>query len=361
MKLSIKLNGKATNAAVSVAVVQANRIEIKNKNDIENYTYLTSELGDIPVKENYLSNEDLDKRDLENVLLIKGWSRYKWTDVLKVRAEDTLQYLNELAFTGRVTRLAGKFKQPVSLVTFGPANMYETDINGNFVVGDGGIITEPGKKISMMVASDNPSDFNIQLISPYDSLNKQMANLIEPVVYPANAQESSARLQLPGNERSIRLKEVVIKDKKINNSFYGSSYGGVGANACGDYVCMYNILNCPNHRNAAGNTPPVPGQLYQGRVYTSCQTEQTGRKSAVTFKGIYAAQEFYPSDYSEVNPSQPEYISTLYWKHQLMLQKGKAQEVSFYTSDITGPFKVIVQGITDSDVIYGETKFSVTK
>jgi hypothetical protein len=85
------------------------------------------------------------------------------------------------------------------------------------------------------------------------------------------------------------------------------------------------------------------------------------KPNSIQFKGIYTAQEFYPADYSEVSPSQPEYISTMYWKNQLLLKKGETQEVSFYTSDITGAYKVIVQGITDNDVIYGETSFRVTK
>lgn len=363
VKLNIKLTGEATNGAVSVAVVQENRVEIKNKNDIENYIYLKSDISDIPVKENYFSNNQFDKRDLENVLLIRGWSRYKWTDVLKVRAEDTLRNIKELAFAGKVTKNIGKFKEPVTLITFMPTGTYDTDINGNFALPDSNIITEPNKKISMMVANGAPSDYNIRLVNPYDSVNKQVANRIDPVIYYSPAQENSGFLKLPGMERAIQLKEVVIKDKK-DDSFY-SSFGKTGPNACGDDVCQYGILNCPNHRGNSGNTQPIEGRSYRSGLggatimYMGCREEK--RPVALSFKGIYGAQEFYPSDYSEVSPSQPEYVSTLYWKSQMMLKKDEAQEVSFYTSDITGSFKVIVQGITNNDVIYGETSFKVSK
>jgi hypothetical protein len=338
VKLSIKLTGEATNGAVSVAVVQENRIEIKNKSDIENYIYLKNELSDVPVKESYFSNAELDKRDLENVLLIRGWSRYKWTDVLKIRAVDTLHTTRDLLFTGRVTKYTGKFKEAVPMLTFNPAGTYETDVNGN------------------------PTDYKIQLVNPYDSVNKQLANTIPTSAYYAPVQESSASLKLEGTERAIQLKEAVIKGKKDDSFYY--SVGLPGANECGDYVCKFNILNCPNHRfDTENNTQPVQfrSYQYQGRsfVYPGCITHP--ERKALSFKGIYAAQEFYPSDYSEINPSQPEYVSTLYWKSQLMLKKGEAKEVSFYTSDISGPFKVIVQGITDNDVIYGETSFKVTK
>ncbi len=350
VKLSIKLNGEATNGAVSVAVVQENRIEMKNKSDIESYIYLKSELSDVPVKESYFSNADLDKRDLENVLLIRGWSRYKWTDVLKVKIADTLRDARELVFNGRVTKYIGKFKEPVSLVTFNPTGTYNTDINGAFLLPDSGIVTEPGKKITAMVANGTPSDYKIQLVNPYDSVNKKLATIIKPDVYYLTVQESSNDLKLQGTERAILLKEAVIKEKK-DNSFYNNANNikDLSFNPCGPYVCHNGIVNCPNHvppECRAGYVPPLPLKP---------------KPNSIQFKGIYAVQEFYPADYSEVSPSQPEYISTLYWKNQLLLKKGEAQEVSFYTGDITGAFKVIVQGITDDDVIYGETLFRVSK
>lgn len=360
VKLSIKLSGEATNGAVSVAVVQENRIEIKNKSDIESYIYLKSELSDVPVKESYFSNADLDKRDLENVLLIRGWSRYKWTDVLKIRAADTLHTTRDLLFTGRVTKYTGKFKEVVPVLTFNPTGTYDTDINGMFLLPDSGIVTEPGKKITAMVANGTPSDYKILLVNPYDSVNKKLAAIINPAQYYTPAQESSGVLRLAGTEHAIQLKEAVIKDKKDDSFYEKLRAEELGTNSCGDYVCMYNILNCRNHSTGR---PAVVGETYQGKLYTGCKNSVPLIKqpNSITFKGIYAAQEFYPSDYSVFNPSQPDYVSTLYWKGQLVLKKGEAQELSFYAGDIIGAFKVIVQGITDKDVIYSETSFRVNK
>ena len=357
VKLKIKLNGRATNGAVSVAVVQENRVELKNKSDIETYTYLKSELSGVPVKENYFSDGDIDRRDLENVLLIRGWSRYKWTDMLRVRAEDTLYNANELAFTGRVTKYAGKFKKPVALVAFIPTTMHNTDINGDFVLPDSSIVTEAGKKLTIMVANDKPSDYKINLVNPYDSVNRKIATLINPEQYLMAVQETSAASRLSASEHAIQLKEAVIKAKK--DDFFSQSGKELRENDCGDYVCLYDILNCPNHHFGR---PAMVGERYQGKVYTGCQSGRPlNQPNSIRFKGIYAAQEFYPADYAQLSPSQPEYVSTLFWKSQLMLKKGETREVSFYTSDITGPFKVIVQGITDNDVIYGETSFRVAK
>ncbi len=361
VKLRIKLSGAADNAAVSVAVVQGNRIEMRNKNDIESYIHLRQKMGDLPLKENYFSNTSFDKRDLEDLLLIKGWSRYKWTDVLKSTKNDLAGNESELKLSGKVTKVIGKFKPPVMLITFNPGAMYETDVNGNFALPDSSIVTEPNKTIGIMVANGDVAYYKINIVNPYDSVNKALALKTNPIIAYTVAMQNSSDLSIPGTERAIQLKEVTIRDKKVDEVFY-PKFGGLGANECGDYVCQYNILNCPNHRFGSGNTQPIVGMSYQGRVYQGCQIMNAKNKQAgLKFKGIYAAQEFYPSDYSEINPSQPEYLSTIYWKNQLLLKKGEVQEFSFYTGDITGPFKVVVQGITEDDVIYGEAIFNVKK
>lgn len=360
--VSVDLPEGLDNAVVSIACVQENRVEIKNKLDIESYYYLKDKLGDLPLKENYFGNGEADKRDMENVLLIKGWSRYKWTDVLKVKVTDTLRKLQDIVLGGTVSRYSGKMKKPVSLIVFKAFSIVETDEKGNYTLNDNQIITENGKKVSLMVSNDDPVSFQIKLNNPYDSLNKQLAALLNPVAYYKTDRQSTSLLKVPANEHSIRLKEVVITDKK-DESFYAAS--NLGANACGDYVCMYNILNCPNHRTAANNRAPVTGNRYQYGpgggiiVYAGCKIDD--RPNALTFKGIYSAQEFYPSDYSEINPSTPEYLSTLYWNHLLPLKKGIKKEFSFYTSDITGRFKIIIQGITDDAVVYSESGFTVIK
>jgi hypothetical protein len=78
------------------------------------------------------------------------------------------------------------------------------------------------------------------------------------------------------------------------------------------------------------------------------------------FNGINGAQEFYPADYSK-KLEEKQYLSTLYWKHLVKISSVKDAELSFYTGDITGKFKIVIQGITGNDVTYGETTFNVTK
>ena len=93
-------------------------------------------------------------------------------------------------------------------------------------------------------------------------------------------------------------------------------------------------------------------------IYTGCVVTN---ESLLLFKGVYAAQEFYPPDLSQVSATEPQYLSTLFWKHQLKISTTKDAEFSFYTGDITGSFKIIIQGVTGNDVVYGEKTFNVVK
>jgi hypothetical protein len=168
-------------------------------------------------------------------------------------------------------------------------------------------------------------------------------------------------IQVPDNEHAVNLKEVKITASN-DNTFYGVK----GANSCGDYVCKYGILNCSNHPTDPDNRPAVSGEEYfinsfhrEKKIYTGCGVGES--KNVLKFKGIYEGQEFYPADYSQINPSAPEYISTLYWKHQLKVSSTKDTEFSFYTSDITGRFKIVIQDVTGNDVTYGEKIFNVVK
>jgi hypothetical protein len=82
---------------------------------------------------------------------------------------------------------------------------------------------------------------------------------------------------------------------------------------------------------------------------------------SLVFNGIQYATEFYPADYSQLNPPSPEFLSTVYWKHLYKISPENKNEISFYTSDITDDFKIIVQGIGGNDVVSGEKTISVIK
>ena len=93
-------------------------------------------------------------------------------------------------------------------------------------------------------------------------------------------------------------------------------------------------------------------------IYKGCNTGNF--KYSTPIDGIKYAMEFYPLDSLQVGVSEPEYLSTIYWSH-LKSINGINNAISFYTGDITGPFKIIIQGITQNDVFYSEKTIKVTK
>jgi hypothetical protein len=74
---------------------------------------------------------------------------------------------------------------------------------------------------------------------------------------------------------------------------------------------------------------------------------------AFDFEGLNLAREFY----SPVHPSSveqdgriPDFRTVLHWEPLLQASGSGVNEVSFYTSDETGSFIAVVQGITDKGI-----------
>ncbi len=361
--LSLKLDNASfpDSGLVSIACIQENRLSVNNKNDIESYFYLKSQLDDLPVRESYMGTGKADNSFLEDILLIKGWRRYTWLDMLKTTPADTMDKSGDLIFKGLVTRYGSKIREPVEVVNASaPLQLIPTDSAGNFTLEAEKLLVHRNKKLRFMINNDGKQQYQVELIDPYLATSEK---LIKELVFPDQnlpQQPNTQLLEMTGMERAINLKDVKITSKKDN-----LSYGQValpGPNACGDYVCTANVLNCAQDRDRPDNRQPIEGKTYKfdGHtiVYNGCHVQL--KKQDVLSPGIYAAQEFYPSDLSQPN-SPPEYISTLYWKHIAKVSSSGTAEFSFYSNDITGRFKIVVQGLTTKDMVYGEQMFEVAK
>ncbi|MGF7078472.1 hypothetical protein [Mucilaginibacter sp. UYCu711] len=359
--VSLKLDGVGPldNGLVSIACVQQNRLQINNKNDIETYFYLKNQLGDLPVKENYWGSDEADKSFLEDILLIKGWRRYSWLDMLKVKPTEITETQGKIFFKGQVTKYGAKISVPVDVINYNfPLHVIKTDSTGNFTVADNDLIVQRNKKVVVFINNDKKELYQVKINDPYPLTTKNILKEMEFADRNLPQQQSTNFNEISGFDRAIKLKEVKIKAD--NNSFH--RFGAPSANVSEDYVCRYNILNCPTHRNEPDNRPPVIGESYYINgiytVYRGQNAESEHRDLA--FSGIYAEQEFYPSDLSQPN-SPPEYMSTIYWKYLAKVTSSNTVEFSFYTNEISGSFKIVVQGRTKSDMIYGERSFEVTK
>jgi hypothetical protein len=111
----------------------------------------------------------------------------------------------------------------------------------------------------------------------------------------------------------------------------------------------------------SSNKAPVKNEHYKNSsdglvVYSGC-VEPSDK--AVFMKGIYAAREFYGVDMDSISWLQPQYLSTLYWNQGIFIGENGEAEFSFYTGDISGEFRIVVQGIGVTDIISSENYFTV--
>jgi hypothetical protein len=356
VELKIDLEDIDQEAIVSVACVQENRIEQGKMNDIQSYYYLYNQLEQLPAS--ISGNALLNTEYVKDMLLVKGWRKYSWTEAPnKRKAVETK--IDSLAIKGVVTKSNNKpINKNVSITSLGSNNIsfLETDVTGNFNVPLSETLAPFDKKLFLFISEKNRLDYQIKLNDGYQNLNQQLAKSSFSSTYQLpSTLVNSEELKLSSKEKVLQLREVVItKDK---GSLFGGKYG---ANACGDYVCMYNILNCRNHPGDSNNTHPIPGREYMSNgvkvIYHKCSDEEE-KPGYIAINGLTVHKDFYVDSYEQ--PEEPAYFSTLYWNYGTIVNKGQTSKIEFYTGDITGKFKIIVQGMSKNDFIYQEHSFSV--
>ena len=255
-------------------------------------------------------------------------------------------------------------KKSVDLTTFGDSqfSVINTSTNGHFSLTQPLLAIPYGKKVYLFVNAPDKDSHSIKIDDSFDKTGLQLSKsmVFNTSVAPI-AQLDNGALVLNKNEKAIRLNEVTIKGTK--DVGFNFSKGGLGSNECGDYVCMNDILNCRNHANDPSNTQPIPGRVHKGSSgpYVGCKIfkSKVENKPFIEFPGVRYHKEFYLDDYKD--PIEPAFFSTIYWNYATLLETKKETELSFYTSDITGRFKIVIQGLTADDVVYAEKYFEVKK
>jgi hypothetical protein len=377
VKVKLKLDSAcndSTRAAVTIACVQSSRVLIKKANDIASYIYLKNELETLPAKEDYMGQSIADKDYLEKILLVKGWRRYKWQQMAGETADSVSNRETRMIMNGSITFHGKPLKKPthIMVMTDSTTNVILTDAKGNFQLDKDLLLTNERKRVHLLSEYSKDEGYKIAMTNAFSKLNDSLrSNLISPNYSLTGFKYDNNEIENPlGSRRIIRLKEVQIKARKDN--IYKEEEPPTDLslkpqrNKCGDWVCRYNVLNCTLHPSEPDNTLPVIGRTYYRDgsyelvVYKGC-TVVPNKLEKASIEGINYPKEFYGSDYSRYNPPEPEYQSTVYWKHICYISKKKETELSFYTSDLTGLFQIIVQGVSSADLIYQKMEFNVKK
>jgi len=348
-------DGAPVQGIVSIAAVQDNRIESSRQQDIESYVYLTHDLGYLPPDPQ--GRGFRNKNYLEDILLVKGWRRYTWQALMDSSPKDTVLQVQSPIIKGNVKYYDKPLKKPISLSIFRDTlfDLVTTESDGSFVLGRQKLLIREGRKIFLIANQKALNGYDIKVDDPFIPINQKLTDQVEiPNTGIAQSTQTSSGLQLKDLQRAIALETVTIKADKDDGFLFGVKHG---SNACGDYVCRYNILNCPNHPNEFDNTQPVEGKTYQGRTYMGCMLTKHEKVSDV--RGIYLSREFYGVNMDSVGLTEPQFVSTLFWKPGILINEKGQTEFSFYTGDITGKFRIVIQGVSNKDMIFGEGDFVV--
>ncbi len=210
-----------------------------------------------------------------------------------------------------------------------------------------------------VLSGENKESLKVIVNDPYDEIIKRNIAKHWPVHAGALFVENNIIKSIA--EKSISLKEVTIESAKglEKIGFYEKLI--IGPNPCGDYVCPYGVLNCPYHSAATspikGKTYPVVNKInkegYDVVQYKGCLVIK--RDDISLFKllpTLYTNKEFYVNEYK--NNQETALSSTLYWGHYNKVQKNKALDLTFYTSDVKSNFKVVLQGLADGQPVFNQ-------
>jgi hypothetical protein len=236
------------------------------------------------------------------------------------------------------------------------ASFVTTDSVGNFKCTYEQLLVQPDKKLFMM-AGNKTAGNKVTVYDPFTDINKKLASVIPFRPLDADRYLQHAQEMLINDLGKVKQLAVVTVTAIQNRD--ASIYSTI--NACGDYVCVGNKLNCYKHAGDRNNRAPVKGKVYfmnggSSITYWGCLLDEN---TGLEHDGIKTGKEFYIEDYSEKTTGNPEYISTLYWSPMLVFDKEGKAECSFYTSDITGRFRITVNGISDDNLYHATASFEV--
>lgn len=353
IKVTNALN-EPQNAVATISCALISRVDFSMVKNIESDFALSQVLYN---EQSFLKRNNI----LDSTLLLEHILR------MKIPPEDGSIYLNEtdnpkivkpsvyvaLTYFDKVEEKA----IDVVLIKDGAFSFLRTDEGGTFNLSTNELLVNEGRKIFLKGMGKKNAGYKFKTD---DSLIAASKNIIVPTYQPLKRTadpDMEALLKTDVNEKfSQVLETVIVKSKK--------DYGGSGrANACGDYVCQYNILNCPNH--IIPFKEPIKGERYGSAgsgqiIYQGCDEENS--LYLPSFTPVYLSRKFLGMDSTLLKQDFPEYLSTLYWQPFTTINKEGDNEVHFNTSDQEGVYLLTVQGFADNGYpFYAEKIIHVKK
>lgn len=368
VQLTLKLSdwqGTPLPGNISVSCVQSNRLSALMTKDIETYS-LWHPLAKYNVKEITVLQ---DVNNLKKLSLNTEWKNESWIKLMKNVQPDKSFKTGRLDISGKVTRSGKRLKKPVTLILMkdGSLSVIPTDSAGHFLLTTAHLLQTSRKDLHLMVSGKFPQDYEISIEDPYEKISKSLAVHISGQEQWDTTVPQDIDLGISASPRMNQLKEVKIVSKR-DMTFFGTRKT---ENSCGDYVCQYGYLNCPTHVSDPGNKAPVKGigyKLYMGlnangeetfstQIYSGCEVREYEYSKVIS--AIFKTEAFVPQNFDTANSSIPELSSTLLWISNFEVSSSGIAQLNFYTNDLKGRFKIVVQGLVGDHVVTAEKIITV--
>ncbi|GAB2973169.1 Plug domain-containing protein [Mucilaginibacter puniceus] len=423
--------GKATAANMSVSVFKLDSLNNMDDADIASYMWLGSELkGYIESPRYYFDivTSETDKA-LDNLLLIQGWSRFKWNDVLDSKQKFT--YLPEYDGHLITGQLNNATEQPAPGVkAYLGVIGKRLQLYGSVADSTGKLLFNtrqlfgPGEIVVQTNTEKDSSKYNITIKSPFaeqygtsklppfgldkrwqkalenTSLNMQVQNIyvpdklkqyIDPMVDSSGYFGSNGKPYLLDDyTRFITMEEVLreyilevlvsVRKNRVHFNLLSpiELYKDEDPMAILDGVPIFNLDKLFTvDPLKIRKLDMVDREFYWGPIRTNGVINLTSYKGdmagfeidpravVLDYEGMQLQREFYSPVYETAQQQKsrvPDFRNVLYWAPDVNTDAEGKAKVSFYTSDKSGKYAVILQGLTvDGQVGSYNSTFEVSK
>lgn len=353
--------GRPVDANFSIAVVEKNTIDERLTKSITR----SFEYRNTPLSDKYYTISSNDIEETNKLLLTQNWLSYEWANMLSFSPTGKLvMKKNADGICGIISCVNKKKKDfPKSLNILSNNGISEALVsdNGYFYIAARDLIIENNKTKVLVLNPDFYEKYDIKFMNYDDDYDKLIASSNKlNIPKPLNTLLRYKKIKLDSIPGIKRLEDIIVKSI-VHNGISENEMAMLQSALCTSYVCINNILNCPNHKTG---TPPIIGRTYsvngKSVVYMGCYTE-TKQKNRIPLKQVSSPSEFILIDYDKEPSKEPEVRTTLYWNPNIYTDKIGSANISFFTNDIKSDFKIIVQGVTLTNVrpFQGSFGFSV--
>ncbi|HYG38652.1 MAG TPA: hypothetical protein VD908_08540 [Cytophagales bacterium] len=413
-------DGNPVSGNFSLAINDSEKIKSKEKypSNIVNYLLLSSDLKGLIEEPGYYFKDTLketrDKLDL--LMMTNGWRRFSWNVILS----DSLPPIHNfpekgIPISGQVFR-RGKPAGESQVKIAAPGSdviMMRTDPQGKFYLDK--FMFNDSSEVFIQTYSQNgaesPYKLTLNPLGPSPELNYNPAIKLNNEASTEFLEQNEKRKKTLKIYKTILLKEIVVEGKKekgkepfryytpdktirladmnlssdnvfdyiqphLRNHMFLGSFGndrfplvildGVEIeyselkNPLFLHAREIEIVDIIKFSNAAafgarGFNGVIVLHSKKGHVSTGLSGLGVNK---VKHAGIYLAREFYSPNYSVASEANQivDIRNTLFWKPAIITDNNGKASVSFYTSDISSKYEIVIEGISDSGLPGRQTK-----